>query len=215
MLQNLFTLILELLFFLLVGLAALYTIGKIQPHRLPKKSAKNLPTKPTFNDKKLSQKSVEASKTQNQTPSQALVKPIVELTKQNVTEKPIAPENSQATLAQLIANETHNDSQVRQAVASELGKILGGQQVRSETHKAIASLGKLSRDPDSSVRQAAVIALGEIASAKTLPYLKVALRDFDSDVVKSASVAIDRFKSYRVSGAIAKPSMKKKSKKIG
>jgi hypothetical protein len=115
-------------------------------------------------------------------------------------------------IPQLLENKTNSDSQIRQSLAIALGKSLEGKNIRKEMQAAIATLGELSSDRDPSVRQAAVVALGEIGTQKALPFLKKALRDFDSDVVKSASEAMEKFKRYRVSSKATQPPLKKKIK---
>ncbi len=103
--------------------------------------------------------------------------------------------NSPAQLRDYLA---HPDSAIRVSVATQLGNQMAETPVRAETMPAIASLGRLSQDSDSLVRQSAVIALGKISSEKVIPFLKKALRDADSDVVKGASAAIDKYKGYRL-----------------
>ncbi|NES84322.1 MAG: hypothetical protein F6K10_24545 [Moorea sp. SIO2B7] len=88
----------------------------------------------------------------------------------------------------------HPDSNIRASVASALGEIANNKGIRKETEQAIPILGKLSRDSEASVRQIAVEALGKIKSKKVIPLLQMALRDFDSDVVKLASNALTQFK---------------------
>jgi ribosomal protein S16 len=99
----------------------------------------------------------------------------------------------------LISYIYYPDSHIRGLVASALGKIAAFQGVRVEVQRAIPILGKLSQDPESLVRQSAVTALGKIKSENVIPFLKVALRDSDSEVVKSASAAFDKLMFYRMS----------------
>jgi HEAT repeat protein len=91
----------------------------------------------------------------------------------------------------------HTDSHLRGLAASTLGQIAASQRGRADVQRAIPVLEKLSRDPDSSVRRAAVEALGKFSSERVISPLKLALRDVDPDVVKSASEAIANFKDYR------------------
>ncbi|MCU0535751.1 MAG: HEAT repeat domain-containing protein [Hydrococcus sp. Prado102] len=120
--------------------------------------------------------------------------------------------SEQAELFELIDAKTHPDSQIRQSVAESLGKLVAEKRIKPQMQQTIAVLGQLCQDSDPKVRQAAAIALGESKSAKALPYLKRALRDFDSDVVKSASAAIAQFKNYPVAPKV-KPAAKKRSTK--
>jgi hypothetical protein len=99
----------------------------------------------------------------------------------------------------LIGYAYNSDGHLRGLAASAVGQIAAAQPMRVELQRAIPILEKLIRDPDSSVRRAAVEALGKFSSEKVILPLKLALRDFDPDVVKSASEAIANFKRYRVS----------------
>ena len=65
--------------------------------------------------------------------------------------------------------------------------------------RAILGLGRLSRDPVLSVRLAAVEALGNIKSPLVIPFLKLAQKDVDSNVIKSASAALKYFKTSPLS----------------
>jgi HEAT repeats len=127
------------------------------------------------------------------------------------TSIPITVKASEQTeLFELIDAKINPDSKIRKSVAESLGKLAASQQAKPYIQQTIAVLGKLSQDTEPSVRQAATIALGETKSAKALPFLKRALRDFDSDVVKSASAAIAQFKSHPVTPK-EKPPAKKRS----
>ncbi|MEW6491659.1 MAG: HEAT repeat domain-containing protein [Cyanobacteriota bacterium] len=95
----------------------------------------------------------------------------------------------------------HPDSRIRELVASALGSIATSQGIKAEIQRAIPLLGKLSRDSEPLVRQAAVEALGKIKSETVIPLLSLALRDCDSDVVKAASAAINNYKLYPMSQA--------------
>ena len=103
----------------------------------------------------------------------------------------------------------HCDSYIRQLIASALGKISADKKVDSEIQKAIETLGKLSQDSEALVRKVAVDALGSIKSEKVVPFLKQAMRDSDSSVVKSASSAMTYYKFYPVSRS-NQPTVKKK-----
>jgi FOG: HEAT repeat len=56
----------------------------------------------------------------------------------------------------------------------------------------------LSQDIDPNVRQEAIIALGNIPSHQVIPILQKALRDPQTNVVQAASLALNKFKVYRV-----------------
>ncbi len=62
--------------------------------------------------------------------------------------------------------------------------------------RAIVSLGRLSRDPVLEVRLAAVEALSQVQSSSVIPYLKLAQKDVNSQVIKTASGALNYFKGY-------------------
>ncbi len=90
----------------------------------------------------------------------------------------------------------HPDSRLRELVASALGTIAGSQGTKAEIERAVPLLGKLSRDSEPLVRQSAVEALGKIKSEKVISLLSLALRDSNSDVVKIASAALNKYKYY-------------------
>jgi HEAT repeat protein len=93
----------------------------------------------------------------------------------------------------------HPDNRIRELAASALGSIAAAQGIKAEIQRAIPLLGKLSRDSEPLVRQAAVEALGKIKSETVIPLLSLALRDCNSDVVKAASAAINNYKFYPMS----------------
>lgn len=109
----------------------------------------------------------------------------------------IADLNSATAVPQLIQYLYEPDSKIRALVADNLGKIAEGKSQGPEIERIISSLGKLSRDIEPTVRQFAVDALGKISSGNVIPLLKMAQRDTDSDVVKAASAALEKFKGYR------------------
>ena len=109
----------------------------------------------------------------------------------------ITASNSATAVPQLIQYTYEPDSKIRALVATKLGEIAEGKSQGIEIERIVLSLGKLSRDIDPIVRQAAIDALGKIGSIKVIPLLKIAQRDTDSDVVKSASSALEQFKGYR------------------
>lgn len=88
------------------------------------------------------------------------------------------------------------DSRIRASVACAFGKIAEANSLRAEIQRLIPILGNLSQDSEPSVRQSAITALGKIKSINVIPFLKIAQRDTDSDVVKSASAALTNFKGY-------------------
>jgi chromosome segregation ATPase len=110
----------------------------------------------------------------------------------------IAALNNASAVPQLNQYLYDTESKIRALVADTLGEIAEGKNQGLVIEQVIYSLGKLSRDADPTVRQSAVTALGKISSVNVIPLLKVAQRDTDSDVVKNASSALEKFKSYRV-----------------
>lgn len=113
------------------------------------------------------------------------------VTESNIVEKSDSPELSDpapmpplpSTAAKPVP--VHTEAQALGAAAAISPK---------ETAQALPRLGKLSKDPDPTVRLAAVQALQQSGSAKAVPLLKQALRDPDGDVVAAASAALSRFK---------------------
>ncbi|HHP7244477.1 MAG TPA: HEAT repeat domain-containing protein, partial [Elainellaceae cyanobacterium] len=104
----------------------------------------------------------------------------------------------------------HPSSEIRAQVASTMGKIADSNRGNSAVQKAIPALGKLSQDPNSSVRQIAIESLGNIPSAKVIPFIRQALRDSDIIVVKAANTEISKYKFYS-SKLQSKKGAKKKS----
>ena len=94
---------------------------------------------------------------------------------------------------------THSDPLIRLRVAEALGKLASINNRRTQVRRAILGLGRLSRDPVLSVRLAAVEALGSIKSPLVIPFLKSAQKDVDSNVIKSASAALNSFKTSPLS----------------
>ncbi len=80
----------------------------------------------------------------------------------------------------------------RRSAAQTLGDAAATS--RKDVALALPMLGKLTKDPDPTVRVAAVEALRQCGSAKAIPLLKQSLRDPDGDVVAAASEALNRFK---------------------
>lgn len=100
--------------------------------------------------------------------------------------------NSKQTsrIPSLIDSIYHPNMEVRQGIAIALGQICGNQRVSVEIQRVIPALAKLSRDPQTGVRQASVTALGNIRSEKVIPHLRLALRDCNGEVVRIASTAL-------------------------
>ncbi len=100
-----------------------------------------------------------------------------------------------ADLPGLIRSLQGASAEERQETIATLGDVLSLYGKRSEAQAAIATLGKLSRNPDSQVRLKAVEALGQVTSEQVISLLKRALRDPDPVVVQAASGAIARYKT--------------------
>ena len=84
----------------------------------------------------------------------------------------------------------------RQAIALAFGQIVSANPQSPAVQRAIPSLTKLSQDTKSTVRQAAIEALGNIPSAKVVPIVKRALRDPDAKVLKAANQAMEALKPF-------------------
>jgi hypothetical protein len=121
------------------------------------------------------------------------------ITKPNLSSHVQAWANSknQDRIPALIKYAHHQDAALRSLVAESLGKLASQKSLSLQANKAIATLGKLSRDRSLIVRQAAIEALGQIKSDKVLAYLMPALKDSNSAIVRSASGAIARLKYYQ------------------
>ncbi len=103
-----------------------------------------------------------------------------------------------STVPQLLNYAQHQNDQVREQLAIALGKIASTNGIRTEIQQAIPTLAKLSQDANPQVRQDAVKALGAIKSEKVIPFLQRALRDSNYAVVREATVALEKFKSYPI-----------------
>jgi hypothetical protein len=110
-------------------------------------------------------------------------------------------------LPQIFPIANHPDPEVRTQTAEAISQIAGNKPVSVTVQQAIPVLGKLSRDPSATVRQAAVAALAQIRSAQVVPFLERALHDSDAGVKQEASRAIARFKLYprQSSPKVSKP----------
>lgn len=104
--------------------------------------------------------------------------------------------NSSNNISPILNYLTHSDPSIRMTVAKALGKLVRMKAITTQMRQAVLALGRLSRDPVVSVRLSAVEALGKIKSPLVIPFLKVAQKDFNSDVIKSASAALNYFKGY-------------------
>jgi hypothetical protein len=159
---------------------------------------------------------------QEQTPEESVAQPSQEQPEQPPAEQPLhfshpktqalgeeiraMGDSARVTdIPRLIQHASHSESRIRQLAAASIGRIASSQGVKAEVQRAIPVLGNLCQDPDAAVRQSAVEALGQIKSEKAIPFLKLALRDSDSDVVKVASDAISHFKFYSVTPAQKSP----------
>ena len=125
-----------------------------------------------------------------------------------LTQSGSVPPQGEAPLATLTADSQQIDPSTRKQVAITLGQFVAGNK-RATAQRSLPILSKLIQDPDPSVRQAAVHALGGMSSVKVIPLLKRALRDTDNDVVQTASTALRKFK-----GASAKTTQPKTRKKL-
>ncbi|MBW4520851.1 MAG: HEAT repeat domain-containing protein [Scytolyngbya sp. HA4215-MV1] len=95
---------------------------------------------------------------------------------------------------QLLRYANHSEHEVQSLAVNALGKIAKANPVRVETQQMIPVLAPLLHSQQASVRQAAIVALGEIQSERVLPLLQSALRNSSGDVAKAASVAIKHLK---------------------
>jgi HEAT repeat protein len=99
-------------------------------------------------------------------------------------------------LAALLAALHHPDPLMRCDAASGLA-ALADELRPAQLRPLLQALGSLSQDPAAQVRLASVKALAEICSPQVLPYLRQALRDTDSDVVKAASQALEPYRGAK------------------
>ncbi len=99
-------------------------------------------------------------------------------------------------------------SEVREAATTAIHAITDANPGNPVAQQVVPVLGKLSQDPDPTVRCAAISALRDIPSYKVIPFMRRSLRDSDMRVVKAANDAMSRFKYYR--GASSKPTKPKK-----
>ena len=104
--------------------------------------------------------------------------------------------NSSNNISPILNYLTHSDPSIRMTVAKALGKLVRMKTITTQMRQAVLALGRLSRDPVVSVRLSAVEALGNIKSPLVIPFLKVAQKDVNSDVIKRASAALNYFKGY-------------------
>ncbi|ACB53850.1 unknown [Crocosphaera subtropica ATCC 51142] len=104
--------------------------------------------------------------------------------------------NSSYNIPPLLNYLTHSDPSIRIGVAEALGKLVSKKNIRSQMRQGILGLGRLSRDPVLSVRLSAVKALSQVKTPLVIPFLKLAQKDANNEVVKKASAALNYFKSY-------------------
>lgn len=90
------------------------------------------------------------------------------------------------------------DQKTRQQVAVALGKIANRAGLRSEVQTSLGILAKLSRDPEIAVRCAAVEAIAQIPSSRSIRLLNQALRDSAGEVVQNASKGLTRLKNVKL-----------------
>ena len=100
--------------------------------------------------------------------------------------------NSSNKISPILNYLTHSDPSIRMTVAKALGKLVRMKTITTQMRQAVLALGRLSRDPVVSVRLSAVEALGQIKSPIVIPFLKVAQKDVNSDVIKRASAGAIR-----------------------
>ncbi|WP_107667491.1 HEAT repeat domain-containing protein [Cyanothece sp. BG0011] len=96
---------------------------------------------------------------------------------------------------------THSDASIRVTATKALGRLMRTNNLNAKMRQAILALGRLTRDPVLSVRLAAVEALSKVKSPVVIPFLKVAQKDSNSQVVKRASAALTDFKGYPLKSA--------------
>jgi len=89
----------------------------------------------------------------------------------------------------------HPNAVYRCQTAIAIGAIAAANPPRYEILRSLDTLAQLSGDTEAEVRRAAVDALGRIANPRAVRLLEMALKDSDSEVVKTASAAIARFKT--------------------
>ncbi|MEA5420529.1 HEAT repeat domain-containing protein [Spirulina sp. CCNP1310] len=100
-----------------------------------------------------------------------------------------APGDLNAALAQ-------PDPQERIAVATYLGELAAAAPHRAGSEPWLNHLGCLSQDPDSQVRQTALLGLSQVKSDRVIPWLTQSLKDQDPAVVQTAAAALNQFKFY-------------------
>ena len=81
---------------------------------------------------------------------------------------------------------------------------------RKDALRAIPQLGQLLKAQSADVRLAAVTALQESGSIKSIPFLRLALRDADGRVVAAASAALGRFKGAKKPASKTRKTKKKR-----
>jgi hypothetical protein len=114
-----------------------------------------------------------------------------------------APASAAALMAQSYAPQAEQRVAVVEAISEALA-ISSPQQAG----RWLPLLGRLSRDPDSTVRLATVQILAAMPGQRSLPWLRRALQDSEPDVVAAAHEAISRFKGR------SRPKAKQKARRL-
>jgi hypothetical protein len=114
-----------------------------------------------------------------------------------------APASAAALMAQSYAPQAEQRVAVVEAISEALA-ISSPQQAG----RWLPLLGRLSRDPDSTVRLATVQTLAAMPGQRSLPWLRRALQDSEPDVVAAAHEAISRFKGR------SRPKAKQKARRL-
>ncbi|MEM9266881.1 MAG: HEAT repeat domain-containing protein [Cyanobacteria bacterium P01_F01_bin.13] len=120
-----------------------------------------------------------------------------------------APKSAAEPSAFMVTRFTQADSDTELAqTAVALGKAAAAN--RKDALRAIPQLGKLLKAQNANVRLAAVTALQEAGSIKSIPFLRQALRDTDDRIVATASAALSRFKGTKKPAPKVKITKKKR-----
>lgn len=103
---------------------------------------------------------------------------------------------SPSYIPQLLQYVNHPSPNVREDVAKALGQIAATHNLHAYEPKVIPALEQLSRDRHLDIRYQAIVALGQLKSARSIPILTAALHDPSSKLVKTASSALEQLKYY-------------------
>ena len=126
----------------------------------------------------------------------------------------LAQSNPPTAILQLSQHYNHPDSETRLSAAKALSKIAENNQQKGTIANLVQSLSKFSQDSDVNVRKSAVSGLSNISSTQVIAWLKSAQRDSDSDIVKIASQALNRFKGQRLRRSQKVKSLPKNAKLV-